>query len=301
MQMHANQVHVDAGLVRALIDGQFPEWNGLPIEPVSGSGTVNAIFRIGHELTARLPLQRLDPSVARSELEREATALTEFASVSPLSAPIPVAIGRPGADYPMPWAVQTWLDGEVATPVSVATSAAVAHDLAELIGTLRSVPTRGRRFRGRGRGGVLRDHDAYVLECIERVEQFADGEPLRALWERLRVLPDGASPVMTHGDLTPWNILVADDRANGVLDAGSFGPADPSLDLVCAWHLFDAVPRAVLREALSAGEVEWRRGAAWAFQQAMGLVWYYRTSNPPMAWLGETTLARLSADDELRS
>ena len=301
MQMHANQLHVDAELVRALVDGQYPEWSGLPIEPISGSGTVNAIFRIGHDLTARLPLQRTDPTLARSELEREAGALAEFAAVSPFPAPMPVALGRPGVGYPMPWAVQTWLDGEVASPVSVAASAALAQDLAELIRTLRSAPTRGRRFRGRGRGGILRDHDAYVLECIERTEQFSDGEPLRALWERFRELPDGASAVMTHGDLTPWNILTADDRLNGVLDAGSFGPADPSLDLVCAWHLFDARTRAVLRDALSVGEVEWRRGAAWAFQQAMGLVWYYRTSNPAMAWLGEKTLARLLEDDELRS
>lgn len=47
---------------------------------------------------------------------------------------------------------------------------------------------------------------------------------------------------------------------------------------------------------MGSGEVEWRRGAAWAFQQAMGLVWYYRHSNPPMAALGSSTLKRLLDD-----
>ncbi|BDV32325.1 phosphotransferase [Microbacterium terricola] len=298
MRMHPDQIPIDAHIARALISEQFPEWADLEVTAVSGSGTVNAIFRVGQGMAARFPLQRAEPDLARRALEQEAAAMTEFASASPVASPIPVALGRPGGAYPMPWSVQTWLDGDVATPISVATSTAVARDLADLIQSLRAVPTRGRTFRGTGRGGDLRAHDAYVQECLTEVEGFRDAEPLRALWSRLRGLPDGAAHVMTHSDLTPWNILI-DERVRGVLDAGCFGPADPSLDLVCAWHHFDAPARAVLRDALSADELAWQRGAAWAFQQAVGLVWYYRTTNPPMAWLGETTLARLLADDDV--
>ena len=36
---------------------------------------------------------------------------------------------------------------------------------------------------------------------------------------------------------------------------------------------------------LACGDLEWWRGAAWAFQQAMGLVWYYRETNPGMSAL----------------
>jgi hypothetical protein len=45
--------------------------------------------------------------------------------------------------------------------------------------------------------------------------------------------------------------------------------------------------------------LEWARGAAWAFEQAMGLVWYYRESNPVMADLGRTTLGRILADPDI--
>jgi hypothetical protein len=41
---------------------------------------------------------------------------------------------------------------------------------------------------------------------------------------------------------------------------------------------------------------EWRRGTAWAFAQAMGLVWYYTTTNPTMADIGRRTLDRLVDD-----
>jgi hypothetical protein len=38
------------------------------------------------------------------------------------------------------------------------------------------------------------------------------------------------------------------------------------------WHLLDATQRNVVRARLNPGEVQWRRGMAWVFEQAMGLV-----------------------------
>jgi aminoglycoside phosphotransferase (APT) family kinase protein len=101
---------------------------------------------------------------------------------------------------------------------------------------------------------------------------------------------------MSHGDLIPANLLVRDGRLTGVLDGGGFGPADPSLDLVAGWHLLDAEAREVLRASLGCGRIEWSRGKAWAFVQAMGLVWYYRESIPRMSDLGRSTLARILDD-----
>lgn len=119
------------------------------------------------------------------------------------------------------------------------------------------------------------------------------------MWAEFRALPRTQPDAMTHGDLIPANLLVQDEHLVGVLDTGGFGPADPALDLVAAWHLFDADARAVMRARLDCGETEWRRGAAWAFQQSMGLVWYYRITNPGMAQLGRSTLERLMSDREL--
>ncbi len=46
-----------------------------------------------------------------------------------------------------------------------------------------------------------------------------------------------------------------------------------------------------MRRHLGSDKVEWQRGAAWAFQQAMGLVWYYERSNPSMSFLSRNTLS----------
>jgi aminoglycoside phosphotransferase (APT) family kinase protein len=72
----------------------------------------------------------------------------------------------------------------------------------------------------------------------------------------------------------PGNVLVSDGRLAGVIDVGGLGPADPALDLVGAWHLLEPGPRQSFREALGCHDRDWGSGKAWAFAQAMGLVWY---------------------------
>jgi aminoglycoside phosphotransferase (APT) family kinase protein len=208
-----------------------------------------------------------------------------------------VAIGEPGAGYPLPWAVQTWLPGVTAAVDDPGGSAAFAHDLAEFIGGVRAIGTGGRTFSGTGRGGDLRSHDGWMQTCFERSGQLLDVARLRRMREAMRALPRSpAGDVMSHGDLIPGNVLVAGGRLAGILDVGGLGPADPALDLVAAWHLLQAGPRQALRDDLRCGDLEWERGKAWAFEQAMGLVWYYADSNPAMSRMGRRTLERIQAD-----
>jgi aminoglycoside phosphotransferase (APT) family kinase protein len=237
----------------------------------------------------RLAGPQLRPT-ARETLETEAAAARELHGRTRFATPEPVAIGEPGFGYPMAWSVQTWLPGVVATERDPGGSEAYGRDLADFVVDVRAMDTRGRTFRGKGRGGDLRDHDEWMETCLRHYDR--DG--LRQMWRRLRELPRGdRSDTMTHGDLIPGNVLVDGARLAGVLDVGGLGVADPALDLVGAWHMLDDRPRKAFRERLGCDDLEWERGRAWAFEQAMGVVWYYRQTNPPMSRMGELTLARL--------
>jgi aminoglycoside phosphotransferase (APT) family kinase protein len=295
--MHPNQLTISLETVRKLVDAQFPFWRDMPVEQSPSQGTVNALFRIGQRLAARFPLQPGDAQLTRRWLQAEAQAARELLGRTRFRTPEPVPLGDPGEGYPLPWSVQTWLPGTVATRENLDGSVAFAHDLAEFIAGVRAIGTRGRTFDGQGRGGDLRSHDAWMETCFEHSKQLMDVPRLRQLWAVLRALPRGAAgDVMTHGDLIPGNVLICDGRLVGVIDVGGLGPADPALDLVGAWHLLDAGPRQVLRDDLDCDDLEWERGKAWAFEQAMGAVWYYVESNPAMSLMGQRTLQRILAD-----
>lgn len=291
--MHDDELHIDEEIVRRLIADQFPRWREERVQHIVTNGTVNAILRIGTGLTARFSLRAADPATVSAQLAREADAMIELAACCPFPTPTPVAVGVPGEGYPLPWCVQTWLPGVVATPEGLAHSDRFAHDLATLIRSLRAVDAGGRTFTGSGRGGNLQDSDHWMDVCFRESAGILQVGRLRDLWADFRTLPAADSTAMTHGDLIPGNILVAGNQLVGVLDGGGFAPADPALDLVAAWHMLDHQRRELLRSELEINELEWWRGAAWAFQQAMGLVWYYRETNPGMSALGRTTLTRI--------
>jgi aminoglycoside phosphotransferase (APT) family kinase protein len=296
--MHANQLAVSVETVRELIDKQFPEWRGLPIRSIASQGTVNAIFRIGDQFAARFPLEPRDVGSTRRWLESEVEAARELVGRTRFPTPKPVALGEPGAGYPLPWAVQTWLPGVVATDEDPGESVVFAHDLAEFINDVRAIDTRGRTFAGKGRGGDLQSHDAWMETCFRHSEQLLDVPQLRRMWAVMRSLPRSAArEVMTHGDLIPGNVLVSSGHLAGILDVGGLGPADPAVDLVSAWHLLEAGPRQVLGKDLGCDDLEWERGKAWAFEQAMGAVWYYFESNSTMSRMGQRTLERIVADE----
>ena len=296
VDMHPGQLAISPETVRELVDAQFPQWRALAIRPADSAGTVNAIFRVGDHLAARLPLEPGDPGTARRHLEAEARAASELAGRTRFRTPEPVALGEPGAGYPLPWLVQTWLPGITATEEDPGGSAAFAQDLAEFISGVRGISTGGRTFRGPGRGGDLASHDAWMQTCFSRSGQLVDVPRLRRMWDIFRELPhSGRGDVMSHGDLIPGNVLVSGGRLAGVLDVGGLGPADPALDLVAAWHLLEPGPPQVLRDDLRCDDPDWERGKAWAFEQAIGAIWYYADSNLAMSQMGQRTLQRIQA------
>ena len=298
--MHPGQLTVSPSTVGRLIAEQFSQWVDLRIEPISGSGTVNAIFRVGDQVVARFPLEPSDNiEKVRHDLQLEAAAAQELSGRTPVATPTPLGLGEPGVGYPLPWSVYTWIPGDPATADSCSRSDSFATELVAFIQAVRAIETRGRTYDGNGRGGDLSSHDEWIELCLANSEGLLDVASLRAIWDEMRVLPRGDTPdVMNHGDLIPPNVLIADGHLTGVLDVGGFKAADPALDLVSAWHLLDAPRRDLLRDHLGCDDDEWKRGRGWAFQQAMGAVWYYVDSNPIMSTNCRRTLERIQSDVE---
>ena len=50
--------------------------------------------------------------------------MTEFLHASAFPAPEPLLVGAPGHGYPLPWSMQTWIPGSVASPTAMELSSA---------------------------------------------------------------------------------------------------------------------------------------------------------------------------------
>ena len=46
-KIHADEIEIDAELVRRLLSSQFPRWAELPLASVPSAGTDNALYRLG--------------------------------------------------------------------------------------------------------------------------------------------------------------------------------------------------------------------------------------------------------------
>src|SRR2546421_413125 len=133
---------------------QFPERAELPLRRIQPGGTVNAIFRLGDELSVRLPRRRGPTAPGSKELDW----LPRLAPALPVAIPVPVAQGRPSAEYPWFWEIHTWVEGET-VPVEEIDAIQAARDLAALVGALQRVDPSG---APRGRGIPLAERDKEI-------------------------------------------------------------------------------------------------------------------------------------------
>lgn len=281
-KMHADQITTDADLVRRLLKAQFPHWASLAIEPIASGGTANAIYRLGDHMAVRMPLQ-LGPGKTE-QIDKEHQWLPKFVALVPLSVPVPLAKGEPAENYPCPWTVCEWLDGENATLNRLADPVKAAAELARFIRALQQIdPTLGPAPGAHNffRGVPLAQRDSVTREAIASSEGLVDTDAVASAWEAdLNAPPWEESPVWIHGDLAPGNLLVVEGRLAGVIDWGGLGVGDPATDMLPAWNLFVGESRDAFRAALSVADATWARGRGLALSQALVALPYYLETNP---------------------
>jgi aminoglycoside phosphotransferase (APT) family kinase protein len=263
-----DRTRIDGALARRLVDSQFPQWSELPIREVELDGWDNRTFRLGSDLSIRLPTG----SWYAKQVEKEQRWLPELAPQLPLPIPAPVALGSPDGDYPFPWSVYRWLDGEPAATVPVADLSEFATALARFLNALAAADATGGPEPGEHnffRGAPLGVYEGEALEAIDRhADQLARDDVLRT-WEEAMASSWDREPVWFHGDVAVGNLLVRDGRLAAVLDFGSSGVGDPACDMVIAWTFLEGRSRDRFRAERGVDPGTWARGRGWALWKAL--------------------------------
>jgi aminoglycoside phosphotransferase (APT) family kinase protein len=291
MKMHEGEVDLDVRRVERLVAAQFPHLAELPIRAVQSTGTVNAIYRLGDQLFARLP--RL--AKWTSALEQELRWLPLLAPRLSLEIPEPVAAGEPSAEYPFPWAIYRWIEGQPYTEDHVADERQAAGDLARFVLELRGVDPVGGPRGGRR---PLSDLAAVTRQVIAASQGVIDVGAAAQAWERALDLPPWrGTPVWIHTDLLRPNLLVAAGRLRAVIDFGGAGVGDPAADVIPAWSVFGPAGRAAFRAVLDVDAATWSRARAYALHQAAMIIPYYANTNPHFVSLAKRTVEQVLADE----
>ncbi len=278
-KMHANEVSTDVSLVRRLLSSQFPQWANLAIKPVPSAGTDNAIFRLSHDMSVRLP--RID--WAEAQVDKEHEWMPRLAPHLPLSIPVPLAKGNPDEEYPDNWSVYKWLEGENASIDQIIDPCQAATELAQFITALQQIDTTGAPLAEEHnlRGVPLKTREQLTRESIVTLKGLIDSDAALAVWEEaLQASEWNNKPVWFHGDLLIGNVLFNRGRLSAVIDFGGLGVGDPACDLMITWSLFSGESRKVFRETLNVDDDTLARGRGQALSQAVIFIPYYLNTNP---------------------
>lgn len=291
-----DRIVVTTQQVRALIESQFPQWAVLDVQPVELSGWDNRSFRLGDEMLIRMP------SAERyvAQVEKEHRWLPALAPLLPVPIPAPLALGRPGEDYPFCWSIYRWLEGEpLARHLDGVDLSVIATDVAAFLQALHGIdasagpPAGAHNFH---RGGSLAVYEEEARASAARLSDEVDQALAMEIWQLALSSRWQGQGVWVHGDIAEGNLLVQDGRLSAVIDFGSSGVGDPSSDLILAWNVLDAESRAVFRWALDLDEATWQRGRGWALWKALIVLDSERGRNEKMAEWSRRTIREVFED-----
>lgn len=294
--LHADgRAGIDVALVQRLLASQFPQWSDLPVTPVKVDGWDNRTYRLGDELTVRLPTA----AAYAAAVDKEHRWLPVLAPLLPVPIPESVAKGSPGEGYPYEWSVRRWLTGETADPQRIANLPAFATSVADFLLALQRIDaTDGPRPGAHNfhRGGPPAYYDEGTRRALVTLAGRVDTAAATAVWDTALASTSQAAPVWFHGDIASGNLLVVDGELAAVIDFGTSGIGDPACDLVIAWTTFSGDSREAFRSRVSQDPDTWARARGWALWKALIVLAETIDTDPQVAAVNRRVIDEVLVD-----
>jgi aminoglycoside phosphotransferase (APT) family kinase protein len=255
-------------VVSCLISEQFPQWAELDVRPVALDGWDNTTFRLGEDMSVRLPSHKMYVP----QIDKEHRWLPVLAAQLPDPIPRPIAKGEPGCGFPAPWSIYSWLKGEPGAVVGVTNYDRLADDLGHFLAALQRADTADGPPPGPhsfNRGGPVSAWDEQTRSTIHQLTDEIDLNGALDVWDAALAAEWRGPAVWVHGDVTGSNLLLCDDRLCGVIDFGCAAVGDPACDLTAAWTMFEGTSRDRFMAALPFDQGTWARARGWALWKAL--------------------------------
>ena len=282
------EIEITPNLIRELLQSQHPDLADLPLSYMS-EGWDNIMFRLGDEMTIRLPRREKAAHLLKNEQDWLPILTKDF----PIPTPIPIRNGKPDKNYPWHWSVLPWLKGETANRQQPGDDQ--VEEFIECLKKLHQIaPNNAPANPYRG---------VPLIEGAEKIEDrlvslksrtnFITKE-IEKIWQEAIDAPYAKNRCWIHGDLHTRNILVHEGKLSGIIDWGDMTSGDVANDLVPIWMLWKNP--ATRQRALDAYEVTpeiLARAKGWVIYFCAVLLDTGLVDNPEHAEMGRITLERL--------
>jgi aminoglycoside phosphotransferase (APT) family kinase protein len=286
-----SEIKIDTDLVLNLLQ-QHPDLINLPLQ-LFDSGWDNVIFRLGNNLSVRLPRRK----IAATLIENEQTWLPQIADRLTIPIPTPYRIGKPTVRYPWRWSVLPWLTG---VPADLEKPNSNQAPLLALFLRSLHLPTPPNAPINSVRGVPLKQRETIIKERIQRLEHKTNliTQTIKHIWHKALNTPIDVKSTWLHGDLHPGNILVKNGIITGIIDWGDLTSGDLATDLASIWMLFgDRNSRQSAIAQYSMSEPTLQRAKGWAIYFGITLLEIGLIDNPRQAIIGKQTLRAVTEDE----
>lgn len=263
-------IEITLQLVTKLVAEQFPQWAHLLIRPVESSGIDNRTFRLGKEMSIRLP----SAEEYMTQVQKEQKWLPILAPHLSFRIPKPLAQGQPSEHYPLNWSVYRWIEGKSANTLCIddLDLQTIASQLAHFLSKLHKINIAGGPPAGPHnyyRGDHLSVYDAETRSAICKLQSFINADVATSVWEKAISSKWRKNPIWIHGDFSSENIIVKENQLVAVIDFGCMGIGDPACDLVIAWTFLKNESRKIFKSGLRLDLNTWARARGWALWKAL--------------------------------
>jgi aminoglycoside phosphotransferase (APT) family kinase protein len=233
------------------------------------------------------------------QVDKEQRWLPVLALELPLPIPSPVAKGEPDAEFPYPWSVYRWLDGEPASTARIGDLSDFATTLARFLNALGRIDATAGPAPGQHnffRGDPPATYEEETIRAIDTLGDEIPAEDVKRVWADAMATSWERDPVWFHGDVAAGNLLVRHGRLAAVLDFGSSGVGDPACDTVLAWTFLSGSSRDRFRAELDVDAGTWSRGRGWALWKALITLVGHLERGAPEAAVPRREIERILAD-----
>lgn len=233
-------------VVSNLIKSQFQEFSHLKIVDVEFSGHDNYTFRLGGDLSIRIPKDRK----YEKSILNESVYLNKIQSGLSFKIPSQVKLGKPDEHYNLHWSINKWIDGNSLNhfPKESLNLENIAKDLSSFLNELHQIDIKDGiipSWDNFHRGGDLAVYNDEMVNALSQISDRKYRDKIEKIWIDALNADTSNIKAWVHGDFAVGNILYKDNKVNGIIDFGQMAVGDFSCDLVIAWNFFDNKSRDV--------------------------------------------------------